>query len=612
MQLNRSVGLIKEDMLEWVKQNIYARMGQEWDYNGSDFDPLVHLLVGACASEVKNIYEAIESSDRRIVKKLAELLVPGHAHLPSPAHALARATPTGSSARLSETMEFRCNAEPGTFYFTPAFDCVILNSVLKVVGSDGLIFQYGAQQKQENKITHISRLLLGFEAPKAISLFDNVLFYIDLMGANRSSVFLDAIASGEWKLNGHPIEKVRGFKKGAAREEVFGKSHTIEQVEDVYKSNFFTLKQYPDKEIFGRSISDVVVTWLRENKANYPLLEQQAQLLPSVGDNFFWIEIQLPYTVPIHDFANNFRCATNIFPVVNRKMNVKDDADVFFNRPVINAVSIKPEKPFLGVHSVINADNLEPLTTLPLSQLNGSKIPAYNVRYGGVGRIDNFNVWSRFAYMLELFREEHRYREVLDRLGDKVSLEELHLLIGENIQKAEGPHPADNNNVYIFLYPGQTRQNGLRVCIKYWTTDGSKANRIAPNKILFCDPADPSLMKENFILYTAPTGGTDTAEETDYYQQLRNCLMKNDKIVTIEDVKRFCREYVGNDLKNVTVNPGFYVDPRPGGGIMRSLEVCLYIDSSENTTYMELEHLINERSNGSVPYILKLQEVQND
>jgi len=613
MQTTRSASVIKNDMLEWVRQNIYATMGQEWDFNGVDFDPLVHLLVSACASEVKNIYDAIDSSDRRIVKKLAELLVPEQAHLPSPAHALAMASPTGSAAKLSESMEFRCNAESGEFYFTPAFNCVILNSKLKVVGSDELIFHYdGRPQTQQEKITHISRLLLGFESPKAIASFDNVLFYFDLGGDNRTSAFLDAIAAGSWKLNGHPIEKIRGFRKNIdpLNNLLDPQSYMVKHAENVYRPNFFTIQEDPGQEVLRRSISDIVITWLRDNNTSSPVLEQQAQTLPMVGDNLFWIEIQLPYTIPVNDLQNNFRCATNIFPVVNRKLQVKDDADVFLNKPVLSAVSIHPEKPFLGVHKVMSTDNHEELRMLPLNQLNGSKTPAYNMRYAGVGRIDNFNSWSRFAYLIELFREEHRYREIVEKLGDKVSIEELHLLIGEKMQQYEQSETNTRNTVYFFLYPGQALKNGLRVCIKYWTTDGSKANRISANKTLVFDPADPSIMKENFILYTAPKGGRDAAEETDYYRLLRHGLMTNDKLVTTEDIKRFCYEYVGKPLENVTVNPGFYIDPRPQGGISRSLEVCLHINSGGSQltlqdTCRELEHLINERSNGSMPYIVK-------
>ena len=44
---------IKRDMLQWAKDHLYTRASDEWEYEAVEADPLVHLLVGACASEAK-------------------------------------------------------------------------------------------------------------------------------------------------------------------------------------------------------------------------------------------------------------------------------------------------------------------------------------------------------------------------------------------------------------------------------------------------------------------------------------------------------------------------------------------------------------------------------
>lgn len=619
MKKTRVAEEIKQDMLEWAKENIYARMGEEWDYNGRDFDPLVHLLVGACASEVKNIYDAIDSSDRRIVKKLAELIVPEHAHVASPARALASVTPTGSTALLSETMQFRCDTETGPYYFTPAFNCTILNSDLKVVGSDGLIFEYKAgKEKPTGQYTHVSKILLGFEAPKPIISFDNILFYFNLLGQNNQLLFLQALAEGQWKINGQPVDKNRGFRKKSESFESQRDAsyYTTEQIEEIYQPYFFTVQEYLENALLKRNISEVVVSWLRENHTDTPTLEKQAQALSPVEDNFFWIEIQLPYPVRVFELEKNFRCATNIIPVVNRKLNIKDDADNFLNRPFIDVISVTPEKPFLGVHRIENFLNKEVIPTLPFNQLKGSRTPAYSIRYGGVGRIDNYNAWNRLSYLLSLFREEHRYREVLERLGPKLSIEELHLLIGEKIRKDEPQETGTENSVYFFMHPGESLKGGIRAKISYWTTDGAKANRISVPKGLICDPPEPSLRKDGATLITALTGGKDAPDETEYYSLLRHNLLQKDKIVTTQDVKHFCQHYIGPPLRQVTIKPGFKVDPRPEGGIGRVSEVLLQVDRPEDEvwtdTCCELEYLLNQKSNGVIPYSVTLTQNGHD
>jgi hypothetical protein len=483
------------------------------------------------------------------------------------------------------------------------------------VGSDGLIFQYKpGQEKRAGSYANVSKLLLGFEAPKPITTFDNVLFYFNLLGENNQMLFLQALYEGQWKINGQIIKKFRGFSRESDAVETQSEleSTMLYQVDQLYKPYFFTTEEYPVHASFRRNISEVIITWLRENHTSTPGLEQQAHALPMVEDNFFWLEIQLPYPVRVFELEKNFRCATNIFPVINRKLNIKDDADTFLNRPLLDVVSISPEKPFLGVHKVENLQNKEVLQSLPFNQLKRSRGPAYSIRYGGVGRIDNFNAWNRFSYLLGLFREEHQYRQVLERIGSKVSIEELHLMIGERILQDEPAQKEQEGSIYFFLYPGNSIKNGIRARIAYWTTDGSKANLIASGKALVCSPPDPSLRKEDLMLVTSPTGGKDAPSETEYYSLLRNHLLKRDKIVTGDDVKRFCFNYLGKSLIGVNIEPGVQVDPRPEGGIMRVSQVILQVENMADPLWLntcrELEYLLIEKSNGVVPYVVKLKE----
>ncbi len=615
MKKARATEEIKQDMLEWAKESIYARMGEEWDYNGRNFDPLVHLLVGACASEIKNIYDAVDASDRRLVKKLAELVVPEQDHLPVPARALATVTPTGSMAHLTETTSFRCDTEGGIFYFTPAFNCTVLNSELKVVGSDGLIFEYKpTQEKPTGQYTNVSKILLGFEAPKPITSFDNILFYFNLLGNNSQHLFLNALNQGQWKINGQLVEKTQGFRKDSDSfgEQLVAGQKSIRELEEIYRPYFFTTQEYLENALLKRDISEVVVSWLRENHTDTPSLEKQAQALSPVEDNFFWIEIQLPYSVRVFDLEKNFRCATNIVPVINRRLQVKDDADTFLNRPFIDVVAITPEKPFLGVHQVENFLTKDVFAHLSFNQLKGSRSPAYSIRYGGVGRVDNYNTWNRLAYLLSLFREEHRYQEVLEKTGSKISIEELHLLIGDKILKDEPAQVFGENNVYFFLHPGEALKPSIRARISYWITDGAKANRIPVAKSLICDPPEPSIRKDGNTFLTAPAGGQDAPDETEYYSLIRNSLVQKNCIVTPADVRNYCFKHVGKPLQKISFKPGFRVDPRPDGGIDRVSQIYLTVEQPNDPAWTEkcreLEYLLNEKSNGVVPYVVLLTE----
>ena len=98
----------------------------------------------------------------------------------------------------------------------------------------------------------------------------------------------------------------------------------------------------------------------------------------------------------------------------------------------MEALEIKPKQGFFhSIKSVHNQIRNKPIPAKSLAKLIGEKKQtAYSFRMGGVGRLDSYNAWQRLSYMLSIFRKEHKLHDLFDRLGDKMSLEELHEVIG--------------------------------------------------------------------------------------------------------------------------------------------------------------------------------------
>ena len=82
---------IKRDMLHWAKDHLYTRASDEWAYEAIEADPLVHLLVGACASEAQLVYDNIQETEDRLLQRLLRYLLPEAFHLPQPTVAVAKA-----------------------------------------------------------------------------------------------------------------------------------------------------------------------------------------------------------------------------------------------------------------------------------------------------------------------------------------------------------------------------------------------------------------------------------------------------------------------------------------------------------------------------------------
>ncbi|MCB0522688.1 MAG: type VI secretion system baseplate subunit TssF [Lewinellaceae bacterium] len=621
MNFGRSPAQTKEEMLEWVRTNIFARMGQEWDYRGKDFDPLINLLVGACASEVTSIYEAIEDSDRRVLRQMANLLVPESRHLPSPSHALARVNPTGASYLLPETLQLVCEHNGEEAYFSPVFEQVLLNAKLKIVVSEAGIFQYNVGKrppKSGGNAKLMTQLLLGFECPKVPDSLQGVGFYFDLEDNSRKSLFLEAVTTGKWRLRNQEVLKKQGFGEEAVPEDMLDTTRSLKRrIESIYKRQFVTIADEKKFEPVETPVQEVLQEWIDYNRIKDENLLKQAEGLFLLQGKYLWLEITLPYPVRVNDLAANFRCSTCIFPVVNRKLHIKDDADTYFDRPALNVIHLFSQKPILGVRRVFNQQTGEDFEYLPLVQFKEGEHPAFTLRYGGVGRLDSYNLWRRYIYLLNVFREEHRLFEVANNIGSKVSLEGFHRLLGERISK--GDYETSQNpeqHLYLFLHPGLVAR-GVRAVAEYWSTLGSKGNGIAAGQPLKANTAVPGIKKEDKTeiyarFVTATGGGKNVPTEPELYQELKDTLLRRGRLLTAEDVKNFCQARLGGMLRGVSIQNGVEMDPRPGFGITRITEVRLKVSDPEDETWKdtcrEIEMELAENALSVLPYRVKLED----
>jgi len=229
---------------------------------------------------------------------------------------------------------------------------------------------------------------------------------------------------------------------------------------------------------------------------------------------------------------------------------------------------------------------------------------------GGVGRTDSYNTWERMSYMLSVFRQEHRQREVADRLGDKMSLDELHEAIGERISKTESKQSDNIQNqtlpVYIFIQPGD-KAIQLRVKISYWVTEGETANQLRPDSKLTCEPALSGLDPLSIRLVSTTVGGKNRYSATEQALALQDSLLRRGRIVSAHDIKSLCYQKLGEALKEVSLRSYFETDMNiEGNGIRRAIEVNLKVENPDDP-YMrqigqEIEITLQESSVGTTPY----------
>src|ERR1700712_5545808 len=95
---------------EGIKDRMQKTAARLWGIPDNEietnFDPLVSLLIEACAAEFEKIGNAINTSQDRLIEKLADLIVPESVVGPKPTSTIAAATPLETTAEFTNQTAF--------------------------------------------------------------------------------------------------------------------------------------------------------------------------------------------------------------------------------------------------------------------------------------------------------------------------------------------------------------------------------------------------------------------------------------------------------------------------------------------------------------------------
>ncbi len=617
-------------MLQWAKDHLYIRSSDEWSYDALDADPLVHLLVGACASEANKVYGDIQASDDRLTERLLRYLLPEAFHLPKPAVAVAKGIPRTTTCLISNQQKMVFRDSEKEVPFTPLFDAHLLNGSIRYIGTDTQIIKQdaGPQYLVKEQTQNVSRLLLGIKTKDEIEEIKNLSFYINWSGeSGEKRDLLIALSKSKWFCNGKELIKQNGFMEDTLTDwkDHFDPEKKMEKrINSQFKLNFLNISNFSFSSKPEQVVSQVLKEWLHKNRSSSD--KREAVITEweeeELDDNFIWIEIELPYPIQLTDVDRHLTFALNHFLVVNRQHQVKDDNDTYFSQSLgLEVVEINPQEGLLhSITKVTNQIENEPIPSTTFKDLikkRGETV--YSFRMGGVGRFDEYNAWKRLSYLIKIYRQEHKLRDLYDRLADKMSLEELHEAIGSQISKSEAKQADEEKNstpFYLFIQPGK-KMDQLRVKIEYWITNGELANGLKPGSSLLPEPSLAGLETGGISLVTAPNGGKNYSSSTEKKQILQDVLFRRDRIVSALDIKSYCHRVLGDSLKKVNLKPFFEANRDPNqGGIKRAMEVSLLVEDNADLDYItqlgqEIELSLEENSVGTMPYRVRIVETVN-
>jgi len=568
---------------ERVKSRMLRRAAELWGYSAPDsesFDPLVSLLLEACAVEFEKIDAEIRSSQNRLLDRVAQLLHPEPAFA-KPASGIAQIRSADPRSMVYSTTQLSGkrtginrydSAEAGadqTYFFSPVGAYPIVDGAVRYLATSQALFRI----EEGNQKLSLARsnapmsagphqsLWLGLELDDAIPSLDGLTFFFD-SATDTPITWLSDLLFSQWRLGNQPLTMKSGWVQSdpatalSPLEAEFDPMHKLEkEVLAHWNSHFITVAQSPLFQSAGMQ------------RQPYPAVFSQwfaDRDLRAMREPLWWIEVQLSHLTPPEVLADTL-CGLNCFPVLNRRLH----RITYRLQKNLNIIPLETDQSFLMVREVRTSEGHR-LTSVALDTRTDEMAGTYTIQ-NGVSRFDSRNARQVLTNLQDLVRDESASFAALGEDFLSSLIRELNQTLARLEAKVDQKTTRQEPLSYLLIQP---RQPGDTVFIEYWTSHGEAANRLLAGSRL-SSQADPSLRKDSAYLMTKTTGGRQRPGEAQKINQYKRALLSRGRIVTLEDARIACLTELGNLVQSVQVERTFRVHPLPFNGFERCIRVCL-------------------------------------
>ena len=341
--------------------------------------------------------------------------------------------------------------------------------------------------------------------------------------------------------------------------QIFNEYTTFKKIKDTVKSiythHFITLANFPEN--------------IPAVQQQFPLplssFSTQPVIAAKLSKQYLWLTIKMPpqYTAGV---LNGFSFVLNAFPVINRKWKQNESKfDVANNNIPLNTST---GEHFLMVGEVADGAGRK-YEEIPYSQIASLQKGLYSVRVAGMERFDERNAIDLINYVLELTRDEVAAYGNIERDNVVAALKEMIT----QMKFLERKTRLANGNVkqipsYIIAEPHKANEY---MYASYWITNCALANNLRAGLVL--DNQKNAGIGAGLTLLSNTVGGSEAQRGMDAVQAYRYALTTRDRIITMEDIKNFCKAELPQGISAITVTKGTAISPRPKEGFIRTLEV---------------------------------------
>jgi hypothetical protein len=327
----------------------------------------------------------------------------------------------------------------------------------------------------------------------------------------------------------------------------------IEDVKSIYHHKFI--------EISG--LSDSLFSEPGKLPENLDFVDYKDEITKHIdGKRYLWLTFEFPPQFSA-EILDNFSFVLNAFPIYNRGWKKTEySLDIMGNN--IPLVTDEGEH-FFYVDEVQDGDGRR-YTEIPFTPSDDLRKGLYTVRKGGMERFTNRNAVDMIANVLELTRDEIAAFSLLNRDNVKGVLSEMSDKMKSMVQKVNNAKRSIKQELnYVIMEPVDKTDHTYA---SFWVTHSTLANHMRPGTEL-----SNQLKSQTLILLTETIGGAEEQKGTDSIQAYKYALTTRDKIISLEDVKNYCRMVLKDEVKDVRVKRGTMISNKPKEGFIRTVEV---------------------------------------
>lgn len=579
---------------EKIKNRMIKKAATIWGVAPTEientFDPVVSLLIAACASEIVNLENDLDESYNRVTEKIIQLMTPETVVGAEPAHGVMQIIPTDDIVALKPEFQFffkkkiiedNTSVKNKNIFFSPAKNFNIVNATIKYLIASNTFFEYdetgikNTVSDLKNSDIKDNKLLLGIKTPLNTLNLNDVSFYFNTEEVENRDLFFHYLKNTKWSINGKTIEKVNGFAStNTTSDREFIETIFTDASAKIQKSNnkavSFYKKHYITLKTKGTFFNP------KEDNAITPLLEKNKL---SVQDDVLWVEVEFPSI--LSNKMKSINCSINAFPAVNRELNQVN----YQVKEFINIVPVETEDFFFDIKSVVSIDG-KPY--LPKGKsLGSSQKGTYTLRDNSVGKLDHRTAREYLFHLLELLKNESASFSLMNTEFIAENLKNLNQILSLLNKKAEDAKVSISETNYVMLNPNYEKEN---IFVNYWTTNGEEANNIKKGSLMESYKV-VGIGTQNGIFLTKTQGGRNDLSMNERLNSYRRSLLSKGKIVTKEDIKALCFDLCGDRITNATVSRTFINSHKEKKGIIRCIEIKLKKNNAITTPDFEWKEI---------------------